>query len=117
MHATRILPIVLLLIAFAFLPHITSAAAMLQPIPLGELTAQLYSYALKVAGLAVFIMFILAGLAYMVPAIQSKVGKPVQMIQDAVIGLIILASAFVILNSIHGDLVTGGSTSTTTTGN
>lgn len=72
---------------------------------LGELTADLYSYALTIVGLAVFIMFVVAGLAAMVPALQKKVGTPTDIIKDAIIGLIILVSAFVILNTINPDLV------------
>lgn len=104
MYSVRSLYALLLMLCIA-LPQDSLAATTLEPVPLGALTAQLYSYALRIAGLGVFIMFILAGLAYMVPAIQSRVGKPTAIIQDAIIGLIILVSAFVILNSINPDLV------------
>ncbi len=108
---------VLLLLLCIALPQSSLAANTLEPVPLGALTAQLYSYALRIAGLGVFIMFIIAGLAYMLPPVQKYVGNPVTIIQDAIIGLIILVSAFVILNSINKDLVTGGSTPTTQSGN
>gem|GEM_PF-4728687 len=86
-------------------PLLVRAADALAPVPLGALTAQLYKYSLRIAGLAVFLMFILAGLTYIVPALKTKLGDPVKIIKDAIIGLIILASAYVILNSINPDLV------------
>ncbi len=97
--------------ALIVVPHFAAAATTLEPVPLGALTAELYSYALRIAGLAVFLMFILAGLAKMVPTIQKSVGEPTAIIKDAIIGLIILVSAYVILNSISPDLV-GGATTT-----
>lgn len=87
---------------------LTATAADLAPVPLGEFTSQLYTYALTVVGLAVFVMFLIAGLAKMIPALQSSVGSPTAIIKDAVIGLIILVSAYVILNSISPDLVGTG---------
>lgn len=111
MISGRAWAISLALVASFLVPHLAKAASELAPLPLGELTAQLYSYALRVAGLAVFLMFLVAGLAKIVPSIQKKVGTPTAIIQDAIIGLVILVSAFVILNSINRDLVTGSSPS------
>jgi hypothetical protein len=84
---------------------LAAQATELKPVPIGSFTAQLYSYALTIVGLAVFVMFLIAGLAKMIPALESSVGKPSAIIKDAVIGLIILVSAYVILNSISKDLV------------
>lgn len=65
----------------------------------------LYSYSLKIVGLAVFVMFLLAGLVYIIPALKTKFGEPWPIIQDAIIGLILLFSAYLILNTINPDLV------------
>ena len=92
-------------------PGIANAASVLNPVPLGGFTSALYSYSLEIVGLAVFTMFLIAGLAQIIPAFQQYIGKqPMDIIKDAVIGLVILASAYVILNSISPDLVSGGPT-------
>ncbi len=97
--------LIVFLLVFFLSTHTASAAPALQPVPLGELTAQLYSYALKIAGLAVFLMFILAGLTAMIPGLDKRFGAPAAIIKDAIIGLIILVSAYLVLNSISSDLV------------
>lgn len=104
MYVAR-LTLLLLTFLWSAFPESSLATTTLQPVPLGGLTSQLYSYALRIAGLGVFIMFVIAGLAYMLPSLQSRVGIPTKIIQDAIIGLIILVSAFVILNSINPALV------------
>lgn len=90
------------------------SAAVDQPLlsgsdALGAAVASLYSYSLKIVGLAVFIMFLIAGLSYIVPD-RFKWGPlkedPIKIIQDAVIGLILLFAAYLILNTINPDLVT-----------
>ncbi len=81
------------------------AIATISPVPLGQPISDLYSYSLRLVGLAVFIMFIVAGLAYIVPGIQKSVGEPKDIIKNAIIGLVILFSAYVILNTINPDLV------------
>lgn len=82
-----------------------AVAAELKTLPIGELASNLYSFSLKIVGLAVFVMFLLAGLTYIVPGLEKAYGKPTAIVKDAVIGLIILASAYIILNSISPDLV------------
>jgi hypothetical protein len=84
---------------------LAASATDLKPVPVGEFASRLYGHALSIVGLAVFVMFLIAGLAKMIPALESSVGKPTAIIKDAVIGLIILVSAYVILNSINPDLV------------
>ncbi|MCC6934249.1 MAG: hypothetical protein IT406_00935 [Candidatus Yanofskybacteria bacterium] len=83
------------------------AISELQPVPLGRVISDLYDYSLRIVGLAAFIMFLLAGLAYMFPPIKTslKIKDPLQLIKDAVIGVILLFSAYLILNSINPDLV------------
>lgn len=94
-------------IALLFLSaNFASALDALQPVPIGKPISDLYSYSLRIVGLAVFVMFVIAGLAAMVPWLQKKVGKPTEIILNAIIGLVILFSAYIILNSINPDLVT-----------
>ena len=76
---------------------------------LGAAVASLYTYALSIVGLAVFIMFILAGLSYIIPdrfKLLPWMQKPNVMIIDAIIGFILLISSYLILNTINPDLVT-----------
>ncbi|HTP56958.1 MAG TPA: hypothetical protein VMJ72_01625 [Candidatus Paceibacterota bacterium] len=75
---------------------------------LGAAVARLYAYALSIVGLAVFIMFLLAGISYILPDRfkSAWMQKPNVMIIDAVIGFILLISAYLILNTINPDLVT-----------
>ena len=89
---------------------------------LGRAVATLYTYSLTIVGLAIFIMFLYAGLLYVVPEnFRSKIlpstweKNPITVITDAVIGFILLLSAYLILNTINPDLVTPQSTLTTTT--
>ncbi len=84
-------------------------------VPLGALINGLYQYAISIVGLCVFIMFLMAGLAYMIPAMRERF-PPLKIIQDAVIGLVILFSAYLILNSINPDLVQFPVASSTTGG-
>jgi ABC-type amino acid transport system permease subunit len=85
-------------------PIIAMAVGELKPVPLGSLAAQLYVYSLRIVGLCVFVMFLLAGLAKMIPAIKLD---SYTLIKNAIIGLVILASAYVILNSISRSLIEG----------
>lgn len=74
---------------------------------LGKFLVTLYETALRVVGLAIFTMFLYAGLMKMLPQVFK--GNPNDIIKDAIIGLIVLVSAYVILNSIHPNLVNVGS--------
>jgi hypothetical protein len=85
-------------------PTLAMAFGELKPVPLGSLAAQLYDYSLRLVGLCVFVMFLLAGLAKMIPAIKLD---SYALIKNAIIGLVILASAYVILNSISPSLIGG----------
>ena len=89
---------------------------------LGAAVASLYRYGLSIVGLAVFVMFLYAGLLKMfsetfiskwVPSGWEKNSTVV--IQDAVIGLILLFASYLILNTINPDLVTPQKASPTST--
>jgi len=73
------------------------------PTTLGELISDLYTYSLSVVGLCVFIMFLYAGVGLLIGYIDK--GKAIKIFQDAVIGTVLLYSAYIILNSINHDLV------------
>lgn len=104
------------IVIFVASPAYTVAAAPNVPLEaLRQTVSDLYSYSLKVVGLCVFIMFLIAGLTYIIPGLESKVGKPMDIIKDAVIGLVLLFSAYLILNTINPDLVGGGTQRSTQT--
>lgn len=80
----------------------------LDPVPLGQPISELYNYSLRLVGLAAFVMLIYAGLIYMLPDdLRKKWGtpNPWDVIKDVIIGVILLFSAYVILNTINPDLV------------
>ncbi len=103
---------VLTLMALPQSAFAATTGPVLAPVPISEPISQLYSYSLKLVGLAVFIMFVIAGLTYIVPGMRASVGDPVAIIKDAVIGLVILLSAYLILNTINPELVGNSSGST-----
>jgi len=72
-----------------------------QATSLGEMIAGIYSYALEIVGLCVFVMFLYAGFQVMF----GNRGQAFRIMQDAAIGLILLFSSYVILNAINPDLV------------
>lgn len=77
------------------------------PTSLGELIGGFYVTALQLVGLAVFLMFLYAGLSYLFNNGRTFIGgAPAwHIFRDAVIGTVLLFSAYVILNSINPDLV------------
>lgn len=77
------------------------------PTSMGMLISDLYTYSLSVVGLCVFIMFLYAGVGLLVGFVDK--GKAIKIFQDAVIGTVLLYSAYVILNSINHDLVSQSS--------
>ena len=85
---------------------------------LGRAVATLYTYSLTIVGLAIFVMFLFAGLIYIIPE-RFRKGilnqNPITVITDAVIGFILLLSAYMILNTINPDLVTPQSAPTAQT--
>ena len=73
---------------------------------LGGFISSLYTFALTMAGLAVFIRFFWAGWLYLASAGNStKVGEAKKIMWNAVIGVILLFSAYLLLYVINPDLV------------
>lgn len=72
---------------------------------LGQFINSIYIWSIGIVGLAVFIQFIRAGLTYLLAAGNaSTTGKAKEMMQHAVLGAILLLSAYLILNVINPDL-------------
>ena len=72
-------------------------------VPFGSVIIDFYSTSLRVVGLAVFVMFLIAGLSFILPEWLKPgfMSQPWTIIQDAVIGTVLLFSAYVILNTIN----------------
>lgn len=89
--------------SLAFAQTVTELGAA----PFGGVISQFYSISLRVVGLAVFIMFLIAGLSYILPDSLKPpfMRDPIAIIRDAVIGAILLFAAYVILNTINPALV------------
>lgn len=106
------------IVAFVASPAYAVAAAPNLPLEaLQQTVSDLYTYSLKIVGLCVFIMFLIAGLGYILPESMRPdfMGNPIGIIKDAVIGLVLLFSAYLILNTINPDLVGGGTQRSTQT--
>lgn len=71
------------------------------PESLGQLISGLYDQSLRLVGLCVFGMFLYAGLTVMISGDTAKAKK---IFWDAAIGVVLLYSAVLILNSINHDL-------------
>lgn len=71
---------------------------------LGQLVGIFYAYALEIAGLCVFLVVVYAGFSYMFGE-KLPGGSAMSIIQNAVIGLVLLYSAYIILSAINCDLV------------
>ena len=101
--------LVMLVLMLAPMP-VFAQVTELGVVPFGSVITQLYSKSLQIVGLAVFIMFLIAGMSYIIPDRfkPAFMKDPVTIIQDAVIGTILLFSAYVILNTLNPALVTIG---------
>lgn len=77
----------------------------LSVVPLGQVISDTYSFALRMVGLAVFVMLLWAGLQFIIPGQANPKGKAFLIIRDAVIGTVILFATYLILNTINPDLV------------
>lgn len=94
-----------ILVVFAVLLWITPVSAQVtvpgtgDPQTLEEAISELYSWSVRIVGLCAFIMLLYAG----VRRIMGDTGGSNQIIQDALIGTVLLLSAVVILNSINPD--------------
>lgn len=71
----------------------------------GGLIRNIYDVAIGLVGLAVLVQFTIAGLTYMLAAGNAaEVGSATKKMQNAVMGAILLLSAYLILNVINPDL-------------
>lgn len=71
----------------------------------GDFIRQIYNFAIAMVGIAVFIQFLRAGLSYLYAA--GNAGETMhakEMMQNAIMGAILLLSAYLILNVINPDL-------------
>jgi len=73
-----------------------------QPDTLEQLISSFYNGAVRIVGLAAFLMLLYAGIIRMLPFGSPEQSN--QIIQDVVIGTVLLLSAVIILNSINPDL-------------
>ena len=80
-------------------PAALAQSVELPPATLEGMIADLYSWSVRIVGLAAFLMLLYAG----VLRIMGRSGESNQVIQDALTGLVLLLSAVVILNSISED--------------
>lgn len=71
---------------------------------IGQLISDGYIFAQGIVGICAFFMLVYAGILLLNPA-QDNRQKAIAIIQDVVIGVILLFSAYVILNTINHDLV------------
>ena len=71
----------------------------------GGLIKNIYDIAIALVGLAVLVQFTIAGLIYMLAAGNAaEVSSATKKMQNAVLGAILLLSAYLILNVINPDL-------------
>ncbi len=69
---------------------------------ISDLINGLYAYSTSIVGLFVFLMFLYAGILLMMGRSGAK-EKAIKILQDAVIGTVLLFSAVTILNTINKD--------------
>ncbi|MDP3953803.1 MAG: hypothetical protein Q8Q06_00095 [bacterium] len=70
------------------------------------LISEIYNFAFAIVGLAVFIQFLRAGFGWLTAAGNpGNIGDAKQKMQNAIIGAILLAASWLILNVINPDLV------------
>lgn len=72
---------------------------------IGGFVQQIYSFAVGVVGLLIFVRLIQAGFYYFGSAVGATENKGANMVKDALIGAFILFSSYLILNIINPDLV------------
>ncbi len=86
------------------LPDVPGAPDPTKGIP--ELVAFVYAFALWIVGLAVFVMITVGGVRWLISAaIPSEQAKAKAQILNAIFGLILLLSSYVILHTINPGLV------------
>ncbi|MBI2058017.1 MAG: hypothetical protein HYT63_03510 [Candidatus Yanofskybacteria bacterium] len=75
---------------------------------LGECVSGIYSWSLTVVGIVAFVQIVYAGWMYLTAAGNtSKTGEAMKKISNAVLGIVLLFSSYLILNTINPDLVGG----------
>ena len=73
---------------------------------LGGFITEIYNFAFAIVGLAVFIQFLIAGFLWLTAAGNSgNISSARDKMQNAIIGAILLAASWLILNVINPDLV------------
>jgi hypothetical protein len=73
---------------------------------IGDLISQIYTYSISIVGILVFFRFLYGGFIYLTAAGNtSKTGKAIGIMTNAIIGAVILFSAYAILNIINPDLL------------
>jgi hypothetical protein len=82
-------------------------AEALKAVPIGKPISDLYSYSLRIVGVFAFVMFLYAGVMYMLPESMRPANgtKPLEIIKNVIIGVVLLFSAYVILNTLNPALV------------
>ena len=76
---------------------------------LTQIVAVLFNFLLAIAGIAAFVMIVLGGFRYLTSAGDpSKMGDARSQIFAAILGIIILFSSWMILNTINPELVSMG---------
>ncbi len=76
---------------------------------IGECVSGLYNWSLAIVGVVAFVQIIYAGFLYLTAAGNtSKTGDAMSKISNAVLGIVLLFSSYLILNTINPDLVGGG---------
>ncbi len=89
-------------------PQFSTSSPFPTPAPrdLGGLVNYIFTWSLRVVGLAVFVMIIYGGFLWlMAGGDPGKIGKGKAVIRDAVLGAVLLLSAYIILNTINPDFV------------
>ncbi|OGM99693.1 MAG: hypothetical protein A3B91_01475 [Candidatus Yanofskybacteria bacterium RIFCSPHIGHO2_02_FULL_41_29] len=111
MNSTAISPDVLIIIGDAPFGGPSAASAPLLPAAtkFQDLITSAYDYSLILVGIAVFIMIMWGGFLWMTSAANpGNINTAKGYIRNAIIGAILLASSYVILNTISPELVGGG---------
>lgn len=73
---------------------------------IGNFIGQIYSFSLTVAGIVIFVRFIYAGFLYLTAAGNtSNVSRARSIMINGIWGVVLLFSAYLILNVINPDLV------------
>jgi hypothetical protein len=91
----------------AFAPNLPKIPGMADPTKgIPELISFVYGFALWIVGIAVFVQIVAGGAGWLLAmGKSSEIEKAKKKITNAILGLILLLSSYVILNTINPDLV------------